>query len=150
MANFARTNLTTLKKTASYYVMHIAVAWLVGYAVTGSLWMASTLSLLEPTVQAIAFFFHEKAWERVGKQRLMQLRSDSAQSAEPPTAGRARRRAGEDVDARRPGRRAGQAAASCGTRATRTASTPAHTAPAAPSAAPTHTPLHAGRTPRCA
>ncbi|MDB5749728.1 MAG: hypothetical protein JWP65_149 [Ramlibacter sp.] len=69
MANFARANLTTLKKTGSYYVMHITVAWLVGYAVTGSLWMALTLSLVEPTVQAFAFFFHEKAWERLGQRR---------------------------------------------------------------------------------
>lgn len=69
MANFARANLVTLKKTASYYVMHITVAAAVGYAVTGNLWMALTLSLVEPTVQAFAFFFHEKAWERVGKRR---------------------------------------------------------------------------------
>ncbi|HET6828059.1 MAG TPA: DUF2061 domain-containing protein [Ramlibacter sp.] len=67
MANFARANLPTLKKTASYYVMHIAVAAAVAYAVTGNLWMAFTLSLLEPTVQAFAFFFHEKAWERAGR-----------------------------------------------------------------------------------
>ena len=64
MARFVRTQLPTLKKTASYYVMHIVVAALVAYAVTGNLWMAITLSLVEPTVQAVAFFFHEKAWER--------------------------------------------------------------------------------------
>lgn len=69
MANFARANLVTLQKTASYYVMHITVAALVGYAVTGNLWMALTLSLVEPTVQAVAFFFHEKAWERVTLRR---------------------------------------------------------------------------------
>jgi len=64
MANFARANLATLKKTASYYLVHISVAALVAYAVTGDLLMAFTLSLLEPSVQAVAFFFHEKAWER--------------------------------------------------------------------------------------
>jgi uncharacterized membrane protein len=69
MANFARANMDTLKKTASYYVMHITVAAMVAYAVTGNLWMALTLSLIEPTVQAVAFFFHEKAWERVGRSR---------------------------------------------------------------------------------
>lgn len=69
MANFARANLATLQKTATYYVMHITVAALVGYAVTGNLWMALTLSLVEPTVQAVAFFFHEKAWERLGRKR---------------------------------------------------------------------------------
>ncbi|MFD1709985.1 DUF2061 domain-containing protein [Ottowia sp. GY511] len=64
MTDFARRNLFTLKKTASYYVMHITVAAAVAYAVTGDAWMALTLSLLEPTVQAVAFFFHEKAWAR--------------------------------------------------------------------------------------
>ena len=72
MADFTRRNLPTLKKTASYYVMHITVAMLVGFAVTGSLWMALTLSLVEPTVQAVAFFFHEKAWERWGRRRRAQ------------------------------------------------------------------------------
>ena len=48
--------------------MHITVAALVAYAVTGNLWIAFTLSLLEPTVQAVAFFFHEKAWERWGQR----------------------------------------------------------------------------------
>jgi uncharacterized membrane protein len=67
MAKFARAHLPTLKKTASYYVVHIAVAALVAYAVTGDLLMSLTLSLLEPTVQAVAFFFHEKAWQRWGQ-----------------------------------------------------------------------------------
>ena len=69
MDRFARANLPTLKKTASYYVMHIVVAAGVGFAVTGNLWMALTLSLLEPTVQAVAFFFHEKAWERAAQRQ---------------------------------------------------------------------------------
>jgi uncharacterized membrane protein len=64
MAQIVRNNLPTLKKTASYYVMHITVAAAVAYAVTGNLMMAVTLSLLEPTVQAFAFFAHEKIWER--------------------------------------------------------------------------------------
>ena len=59
-----RTNRLTLTKTASYYVIHITVAACVAYAVTGNLIASLTLSLLEPTVQAFAFFFHEKAWQR--------------------------------------------------------------------------------------
>ena len=56
------------EKTASYYLVHITVAALVAYAVTGNLWIAFTLSLLEPTVQAVAFFFHEKAWDRAARR----------------------------------------------------------------------------------
>ncbi|ANF80966.1 hypothetical protein A3K93_01370 [Acinetobacter sp. NCu2D-2] len=61
---FVVNNQRMFKKTLSYYIMHITVAMLVGYFVTGSLTMAIALSLLEPTVQAVAFFFHEKAWEQ--------------------------------------------------------------------------------------
>ena len=69
MAAFARNNLPTLKKTGSYYVMHILVAAAVAYAVTGNVLMSLTLSLLEPTVQAFAFFFREKAWQRLALKR---------------------------------------------------------------------------------
>lgn len=65
----ARHNLPTLMKTGSYYVIHICVAAMVAYAVTGNLIASLTLSLLEPTVQAVAFFFHEKAWERALQRR---------------------------------------------------------------------------------
>ncbi|WP_460489973.1 DUF2061 domain-containing protein [Curvibacter fontanus] len=34
------------------------------YAVTGDLLTAFKPSLLKPTVQAVAFFLHEKAWKR--------------------------------------------------------------------------------------
>lgn len=69
MTRFIRQNRRTLQKTASYYVMHIGVAALVAYAVTGSWLMALTLSLLEPTVQTLAFFVHEKVWERKATPR---------------------------------------------------------------------------------
>jgi len=63
-----------LLKTASYYVMHILVAALVAYAVTRNLVASLTLSLLEPSVQAVAYFFHERAWARaLMRQRTRQL-----------------------------------------------------------------------------
>ncbi len=80
MTAFARANLPTLKKTGSYYVMHIVVAAAVAYAVTGNLMMSLTLSLLEPTVQAFAFFFHEKVWQRVERRRSDQPSSVAASS----------------------------------------------------------------------
>ena len=71
----------TLLKTASYYVIHVTVAAAVAYAVTRNLWAALTLSLLEPTVQAVAFVFHEKLWER-GLRR----RADAGAGMAPPAA----------------------------------------------------------------
>lgn len=67
---FVNNNQRMFKKTLSYYFMHLVVAMAVGYLVTGSWAMAVAFSLLEPTVQAVAFFFHEKVWERKdSKQR---------------------------------------------------------------------------------
>ena len=67
MVKLVRKNSLTLKKTGTYYVLHVTVAALVAYAVTGNFLLSLTLSLLEPTVQAFAFFFHEKAWQRWGR-----------------------------------------------------------------------------------
>ena len=67
MTQLARDNLPALKKTGTYYLLHVTVAALVAYAVTGDFLLSLTLSLLEPTVQAFAFFFHEKAWQRWGR-----------------------------------------------------------------------------------
>ena len=73
MTRLVRANLPTLRKTASYYLVHVTVAALVAYAVTGSFLLALTLSLLEPTVQAFAFFFHEKAWQRWGNRHAVHV-----------------------------------------------------------------------------
>ncbi len=65
MANiqkFVVKNQRTLKKTLSYYIMHITVAMLVAYFVTGNIWMALTLSMLEQPY-SICFFFHENVWQ---------------------------------------------------------------------------------------
>ncbi|MDB5885146.1 MAG: hypothetical protein JWR74_1317 [Polaromonas sp.] len=67
MPRLFRENFLALQKTATYYVLHVTVAALVAYAVTGNFLLSLTLSLLEPTVQAFAFFFHEKAWQRWGR-----------------------------------------------------------------------------------
>jgi uncharacterized membrane protein len=77
----ARQNKTMLMKTGSYYVIHIAVAAMVAYAVTGNLWASLTLSLLEPSVQAVAFFFHEKAWERAARRRGAEVSQPAAPAA---------------------------------------------------------------------
>lgn len=88
LINAARHNRLTLMKTGSYYVIHVCVAAMVAYAVTGNLIASLTLSLLEPTVQAVAFFFHEKGWERaLNKRRAQQQQADADQDLNMATAG---------------------------------------------------------------
>ena len=74
-----RTHRPTLLKTASYYLIHIRVAACVAYAVTRNFWASLTLSLLEPTVQAVAYFFHEKAWNRAQARQALQPALGAAQ-----------------------------------------------------------------------
>jgi uncharacterized membrane protein len=62
LSSLTSTHSFTVKKTVSYYFIHITVAVTVAYAVTGD-WAATVaLSLLEPTVQAVVHFFHDRAW----------------------------------------------------------------------------------------
>lgn len=74
-------NQPTLMKTASYYVIHIVVAACVAYAVTRNFWASLTLSLLEPTVQAVAFFFHEKVWDRAQARKSLVAQTQPALAA---------------------------------------------------------------------
>jgi uncharacterized membrane protein len=60
-------DLWTVRKTISYYALHVCVATLLAYVVTGNWRSAITLSLLEPSVQAFAYYLHERVWQRHGK-----------------------------------------------------------------------------------
>ena len=55
---------TDFLKTMTYLAVHLTVAFTVGYALTGSVEIAGLITLIEPCANAVAFFFHEKAWKR--------------------------------------------------------------------------------------
>ena len=65
MSCWINTYSFAIKKTASYYVTQIMVAAMVAYTVTGDLVTAVTLSSLEPTVQAVVYFFLERLWQSI-------------------------------------------------------------------------------------
>ncbi|MAX15178.1 MAG: hypothetical protein CMN59_06755 [Sphingobium sp.] len=54
-----------LIKTATYLTIHLTVGFTVAYVMTGSLALAGGIALIEPMINAVAFFFHEKAWKSV-------------------------------------------------------------------------------------
>ena len=57
-----------MKKTITFAIVHMSVAFGVGYAITGSLAVGGALALVEPLVNTVAYFFHEKAWALFGSQ----------------------------------------------------------------------------------
>ena len=54
------------KKTCTFALTHMTVAFAVGWAMTGSLAIGGALALVEPLVNTVAYFLHEKLWERRG------------------------------------------------------------------------------------
>lgn len=51
-------------KTASFAVIHFNVAFLVGYLISGNWLVGGALALVEPSINTLAYFFHEKIWQR--------------------------------------------------------------------------------------
>ena len=55
-----------LVKTISFAVIHLAVGFTVSYAFKGSVAIASGIALVEPLVNTVVFYFHERGWNRFG------------------------------------------------------------------------------------
>lgn len=58
-----------MTKTLSFAAVHFAVAFSVAYALTGSLAIGGAIALVEPMLNTVAYFFHEKAWDRLRARR---------------------------------------------------------------------------------
>jgi uncharacterized membrane protein len=59
-----------MTKTFSFAIVHFIVAFSVGFALTGSLAIGGAIALIEPAVNTVAYFFHEKAWDRLRAPRV--------------------------------------------------------------------------------
>jgi uncharacterized membrane protein len=65
-------------KTLSFAIVHFSVAFTVGYLLTGSVVVGSLLAVVEPACNTVAYYFHEKAWERLGRARGAQAGASAA------------------------------------------------------------------------
>lgn len=54
-----------MTKTLTFALMHFAIAFSVAYLMTGSVVVGGAVALVEPAINAVAFFFHEKIWSRI-------------------------------------------------------------------------------------
>ncbi len=57
-----------MAKTASFAAVHFTVAFSVGYIMTGSIAVGGAIALVEPAVNTVAYFFHEKIWSRMSRR----------------------------------------------------------------------------------
>lgn len=58
-----------LIKTGTYLSIHLTVGFTVAYLMTGSVAIAGGIALIEPMINAVAFFFHEQAWKKIVARR---------------------------------------------------------------------------------
>ncbi|QPK05999.1 DUF2061 domain-containing protein [Vibrio kanaloae] len=54
----------TQVKTASFATIHFSVAFTVTYALTGDAFLGGLMATIEPAINSVAYFFHEKVWLR--------------------------------------------------------------------------------------
>ena len=52
-----------LLKTLTYLAIHLTIGFSVAYVMTGSVAIAGGIAIIEPCINAVAFFFHERAWK---------------------------------------------------------------------------------------
>ncbi len=62
-------NYATLAKTLTFAAVHITVAFSIGYLLTGSVAIASALALIEPAANTVAYYAHERLWQRFSASR---------------------------------------------------------------------------------
>ena len=53
-----------MTKTLTFAALHFTVAFSVAYLLTGSILIGGLMALIEPAINTVVFFFHEKAWVR--------------------------------------------------------------------------------------
>lgn len=51
-----------MKKTISFAVMHFVVAFCVAWALTGDIFIGGAIALVEPAVNTVAYYWHERFW----------------------------------------------------------------------------------------
>ncbi|BCU07458.1 DUF2061 domain-containing protein [Allochromatium tepidum] len=64
-------------KTLTFGVVHMTVAFTVAYLMTGSVVIGGALALVEPAVNTVAYFFHEKTWDRIRASRRPSVATES-------------------------------------------------------------------------
>lgn len=57
----------SLMKTTTFAITHFTVAFTVAYMLTGDLLIGGLIAMVEPAINTVAYFFHEKLWAKSEK-----------------------------------------------------------------------------------
>lgn len=62
-----------MAKTFTFAILHFSVAFTITYLLTGSLVIGGAVALIEPAINTVVFYFHDKVWRRIENRRAMPL-----------------------------------------------------------------------------
>ena len=51
-------------KTFTFALMHFTIAFSVAYLLTGDIVIGGAVALVEPAVNTVAYYFHDRIWQR--------------------------------------------------------------------------------------
>ncbi len=57
-----------MTKTLTFAALHFTVAFSVAYIMTGSIVIGGAIALVEPAINTIVYYFHEKVWSNIENQ----------------------------------------------------------------------------------
>lgn len=52
-------------KTITFGIMHFIIAFTVAYLLTGDVVIGGAVALVEPAVNTVAYYFHDRIWRRL-------------------------------------------------------------------------------------
>lgn len=62
-----------MTKTLTFAVLHFSVAFTVTYLLTGSVVVGGAVALVEPAINTVVFYFHDKVWKRIEVKKQHEL-----------------------------------------------------------------------------
>ncbi|UTH29307.1 DUF2061 domain-containing protein [Ectopseudomonas hydrolytica] len=57
-----------MPKTLTFAILHFSIAFGIAYALTGDFLTGGLIAVLEPACNTVAYYFHEKLWNRLNKK----------------------------------------------------------------------------------
>ncbi|GAB2683355.1 DUF2061 domain-containing protein [Aliiglaciecola sp. 3_MG-2023] len=69
-----------MKKTITFACLHFTVAFTVAYLLTGSAVIGGAVALVEPAVNTVVFYFHERVWKKFESQSANKINDSSEQA----------------------------------------------------------------------
>lgn len=58
-----------MTKTLTFAILHFSIAFTIAYLLTGDVVVGGAVALIEPAVNTVGFYFHERVWRRIEARR---------------------------------------------------------------------------------